>query len=181
MAWGLVDKDVLWTLDKAVYGLRESPKWWGDCRDKTLRGLAWDCGGRNYYLQQCSSDTHLWTIRELGNATQEVLGTLAVYVDDLLLQAPLGGVRDGLLKAMEVRWTLTKEVTLQVGCPLTFLGIEMELRANGDLFLHQRAFIDLILAKHGLSDCNPITSVQMESPPDLHEVPEPKKLKELQL
>ena len=85
VAWGLVDKGVLWTLDKAVYGLRESPKWWGDCRDKTLRGLAWDCGGRNYYLQQCSSDTQMWTIRELGDANGEVLGTLAVYVDGLLL------------------------------------------------------------------------------------------------
>ena len=26
--WGLVGKDELWTLDKTVYGLRMSPKWW---------------------------------------------------------------------------------------------------------------------------------------------------------
>ena len=39
--WGLVAPGVTWTLDKAVYGLRESPKWWGDERDKQLRNLKW--------------------------------------------------------------------------------------------------------------------------------------------
>ena len=37
--WGLVLPGVTWTLDKAVYGLRESPALWGDERDRTLRNL----------------------------------------------------------------------------------------------------------------------------------------------
>ena len=32
--WGLVPANVLWTCDKAIYGLRKSPKWWGEERDR---------------------------------------------------------------------------------------------------------------------------------------------------
>ena len=39
--WGIVPAGVTWTLDKAVYGLRESPKLWGDERDGQLRNVEW--------------------------------------------------------------------------------------------------------------------------------------------
>ena len=34
--WGIVDKDTYWTLEKAVYGLRESPALWSAERDNKL-------------------------------------------------------------------------------------------------------------------------------------------------
>ena len=37
--WGIVSKHVVWRLQKAVYGLRQSPKWWSDKRDADLRRL----------------------------------------------------------------------------------------------------------------------------------------------
>ena len=40
--WGLVPAGTYWTLDRAVYGLRESPKLWGDERDKQLRAAKWE-------------------------------------------------------------------------------------------------------------------------------------------
>ena len=39
--WGLVPRGTLWTLDKAVYGLRESPRLWSDERDKQLTQVRW--------------------------------------------------------------------------------------------------------------------------------------------
>ena len=35
--WGIVGKDVVWRLQKAVYGLRQSPRWWSDERDMRLK------------------------------------------------------------------------------------------------------------------------------------------------
>ena len=37
--WGIVQPCVLWKLRRAVYGLRQSPKWWSDERDNRLRNL----------------------------------------------------------------------------------------------------------------------------------------------
>ena len=58
-----------------------------------------------------------------------------MYVGDFLLQTSLGPIRDGLLKALSSVWTLAKEETLTVDHPITFLGIELELRGSGDIFL----------------------------------------------
>ena len=64
--WGLVPPGTLWTLDAAVYGLRESPKWWGDERDKQLRNVKWTDTKmkRPYFLERCSADSQLWFIRD---------------------------------------------------------------------------------------------------------------------
>ena len=51
VAWGIVDKDVAWKLRKAVYGLRQSPKWWSDERDRRLRELRVTVGSGSFYLQ----------------------------------------------------------------------------------------------------------------------------------
>ena len=39
--WGIVEPGILWTLDKAVYGLRESPALWAKERDERLEELRW--------------------------------------------------------------------------------------------------------------------------------------------
>ena len=48
--WGLVEPGELWTLDKAVYGLRESPRLWSAERDSKLRALRWE---RRRHLLPC--------------------------------------------------------------------------------------------------------------------------------
>ncbi len=64
--WGLVKPDVLWTLEKAVYGLRQSPKWWSDERDARLRELTWKDpkSNRSYYLEQSEADSQLWFLKD---------------------------------------------------------------------------------------------------------------------
>ena len=61
--WDIVKPGTLWTLQKAVYGLRQSPKWWGDHRGETLGNLQWEHNGSRYHLQQNPTDTQLWTVR----------------------------------------------------------------------------------------------------------------------
>ena len=149
--WGLVPAGTCWTLEKAVYGLRESPALWSKTRDTELADMTWMVGKRTFRLQRCSSDSQVWILREDHPDRPELLGLLVVYVDDFLLQIQPGEMRDKFLKTLADIWTLSKNETLTVEHPLTFLGIEIELRANGDAFIHQQTFTESILAKHNMS------------------------------
>ena len=60
--WGLVAPDVLWTGDKAIYGLRKSPKWWGEERDRQSAKLKWSADGKDYHLVQSTADSQLWML-----------------------------------------------------------------------------------------------------------------------
>jgi hypothetical protein len=62
--WGIVPAGVTWTLDKAVYGLRESPFLWSQERDKQLTLVRWTVGGKTYRLRQGDSDSQLWFLQE---------------------------------------------------------------------------------------------------------------------
>ena len=50
--------------DEALYGLRESPKLWGDFRDAKLRQARWVAEGIEYCLQQTTSDDQLWRVTQ---------------------------------------------------------------------------------------------------------------------
>ena len=163
--WGLVPPGVTWTLDKAVYGLRESPALWGEERDRVLRNLSWSVKGESYNLEQCSGDSQIWYVRKEGESTTSghtVRGRLVVYVDDFLLHMSLGDVRDGLLAAIkDVGWKLAKEAILDINNPITFLGIDIIEFPSGDLKLYQERFTDTLLSKHHMEECTPIRSVTM--------------------
>ena len=80
-------------MDKAVYGLRVSPKWWADERDSKLATLRWESECTTKYLEQSSADSQIWLIREKAADGKEVagqakmlLGIFVVYLDDVLLQ-----------------------------------------------------------------------------------------------
>ena len=109
---------VTWTLDKAVYGLRESPALWGEERDRTLRSLKWSVKDTHYYFEQCTGDSQVWYIRQEGESTRTghmVRGVLVVYVDDSLLQMDLGDVRNGLLAArLETGWELSSNTSHRI-------------------------------------------------------------------
>ena len=147
VGWGLVPKGILWSLEKAVYGLRESPRLWSDERDKQLTQVRWKVGSKEYYLNRCTADSQLWRIEEVAptDRQQKMHGVMVVYVDDFLFKAADGPIRSGLLAALKEIWKLDKEVTLSLTQGLTFLGIDMVLRKNGDIFLHQEGFVDSIL------------------------------------
>ena len=130
--WGLVKKGVFWTLDKAVYGLRESPFLWGQERDRQLAKLRWSVSGKKIRLYRSSSDSQVWMIKRDDEKNNEILGIMIVYVDDFLLQAPTGPIRDTFLKSLSVLWTLAKEEVLSHQHSIVFLGIEIEEQSTGD-------------------------------------------------
>ena len=75
----------MWRLQKAVYGLRQSRRWWSDKRDRDLRNLKATVAGKDYHLRQNEADSQVWTICD---GSQQVLGVICVYVDDFLIVGP---------------------------------------------------------------------------------------------
>ena len=95
------------------------------------------------------------------------------------MQTELGPVRDAFLGAVGKVWTLDKEKILELECSITFLGIEIYMRKNGDIVLHQRQFIQGLLEKYGMSRTKGNSSVQIDKLPQ-ETIPTPAELKALQ-
>ena len=139
-------------------------------------------GSKQYYLHRCTADSQLWRIEEVSptDRQQKLHGILVVYVDDFLFQAAGGPIRSGLLAALKEIWKLGKEVTLSLTQALTFLGIDMVMRKNSDMFLRQERFVDSILEKYSLQGCKGNKCVQIDKLPIEDDVPILSKLRQLQ-
>ena len=120
----------------------------------------------------------MWILSEKGS--KKLLGTMIVFVHDFLLQTELGPMRDAFLGAIGEVWTLDKEKILELECSsITFLGIEIYMRKNRDIVLHQRQFIQGLLEKYGMSRKKGNSSVQIDKLPQ-EDIPTPAELKALQ-
>ena len=72
-------------VDKALYGLQESPHSWSLDRDQKMRCISWKGEDGNLRrLVQCMSDVSIWKIVDETGSLQ---GTIGVYVDDMLVMA----------------------------------------------------------------------------------------------
>ena len=69
------------------------------------------------------------------------------------------------MKQFREEWKMSDEVVLTETTPLTFLGLELR-RDPAGVHLGQWKFIDNLLEKYGMTDANPLTSVQMDAPGD---------------
>ena len=78
---GLCEEHELWEFTHAVYGLRESPKWWGEFRDTTLANLVVELEGRKVTLVRCRVESSWWKLVE----ESAVIGVIVIYVDDILI------------------------------------------------------------------------------------------------
>ena len=76
---------------------------------------------------------------------------IAIYVDNLSLFGPKGPVIDKLKELLKSEFKVT-----DLGDLHWSLGIRIEYRDH-DIALSQSAYIDTILKRFGLYDCNPIT------------------------
>ena len=126
---GIVTEGSLYLIEKALYGLAESPQDWGAERDSKFRAMKWNRPQKyEFGLEQAKSDHSIWRIRKVVNGSFEgpVRGLLGVYVDDLLSTAELELLK-GLLQTITKLWRcsdpqlLTEEV---VFCGLQIQAIE---------------------------------------------------------
>ncbi|CAE7509890.1 RE1 [Symbiodinium sp. CCMP2592] len=153
-ALNLISDGEIWEINRALYGLRESPRWWTDYRNAALTGLTFQLRNAEtgnlepYRLEQGSTEGNVFKIR---GPNGELEGLLVCYVDDFLILSS-DPVAKALYEAMctQLSWELDplQEATRQN--PLKFLGVGISPLENEPGFaLDQRSYIDELLAKNG--------------------------------
>ena len=122
---------------KAIYGLRQSPKRWGDHRDRRMRQMRTVSG---YVMRQSDSEPNLWKIlwiredEDLGledELTSSLYGLIIVYVDDLLILSVIAIVEE-ILAEIKREWETSQPEWLGHGS-IRFLGMEISRFEEGFL------------------------------------------------
>ena len=123
--------------EKAIYGLRQSPKRWGDHRDRRLLTMRTVSG---YVMRPSEAEPNLWRIIWMDvNSTdeegQELLGPLKgfilIYVDDMLILS-LRDVAEEVIRELQREWETSKPEWLG-RTSVRFLGMEITLHEAGYL------------------------------------------------
>ena len=126
---GLCHHLELWEFTHAVYGLRESPRCWGEFRDTRLAQLNIIVDGKRIKLLQCRVEGSWWKLVE-GTT---LIGVVVVYVDDLLI-CSTPSIIQAVSDAVKTLWD-TSALSWASDGGIRFLGIEIV--KVGDTFYPQ--------------------------------------------
>ena len=145
---------------RSVYGLRRSPRLWGDCRDDGLYKMEVKIeeNGRSLVLNLSprGSEPNLWRIEanedDDESAPRPLKGLLMTYVDDIFVTGSPTVVKSVMTKIREL-WTTSEpdEVSIK---PIRFLGVEVskifDHEKGRDVWcVSQQAYIKDLLAQDG--------------------------------
>ena len=159
--YGLVPAGTIWVAEKAVYGLRVSPKAWADKRDDDMSNLRVHVGTDTYRLEQSDADPSVWNVR--CEATGTLHGYVLTYVDDFMLIGTDATV-EGVRCALRSLWTTSDQPTISRTSPgkVKYLSIGVEYRSDGSITLPQQAYTQELLEKWGMKDCNGNRAINLE-------------------
>ena len=139
---GFAQQGEYYKAEKAIYGLRQSPKRWGDFRDQRMHDMVSPSG---YYFRQSVTEPNMWRIlrRTTGNEEQdEILGELhgliLVYVDDMLILALLE-VMEEVIGTIQKEWATSAPEYLRRG-KVKYLGMELYETDDG-FFASQEDYV----------------------------------------
>ena len=79
---GLVPPGTIWRARKHIYGLRRSPKAWGNLRDSTIDKKVLETDAGKIEVKLVPDEEGLFIL--LNIADQRIIGVVATYVDDIL-------------------------------------------------------------------------------------------------
>ena len=162
---GYVSSTSYWKALMAMYGLRQSPKTWGDHRDECFHEMTWKIGKEEFYFESMTSEPNLWKIMQKEKVSQDVQkGLMLVYVDDLLVLSKEEVVR-GAIQTISSRWDVSEPEWLNEIKPTKFLGVEIWEFPEG-IFLNQEKYLMDVLRRNGqeegLLSGIPITKDQLQ-------------------
>ena len=148
---GICQPSEVWQAHRAVYGLREAPKWWADHRDQILRGSSWTGEGETMHLEQLEGSVWL-----LKNSEGERKGVVVVYVDDCLVLSSQEHAQGfhGFLN--EVWETSPLECCQHPGEMVQFLGMTICKTEKG-FSLGQQPYLQDLLSKYNVEISSPQT------------------------
>lgn len=122
-------------LKKSLYGLKQSPRCWNRKFTYFLK---------EYGLKASDADSCIF-YKETNNS----MLYLAIYVDDGLVASHDEKELSSLLKY------LSDCFEVKIGDFDLFLGLQIRKYDNGSLFIHQSSYVNKMLVKFGLDQCNP--------------------------
>ena len=140
---GLCEEHELWKFTHAVYGLRKSPKWWGEFRDTTLANLVVELEGRKVTLVRCRVESSWWKLVE----ESAVIGVIVIYVDDILI-CSTNAVIAAVARSIKELWSTSPLVMASEGA-IKFLGLEIE-KIEGGFAVSQADYIAELLRIHNV-------------------------------
>ena len=172
---GICQKDEVWEVSTALYGLETSPADWSLYRDSIISKLKWEQDGRECRLQR-TTEQNLWKLcsRPLGKteADETEDGFVIVYVDDILATAPHDRL-EGLFARIREEWTTSDPEWVSTKGWVKFLGYELKwkVREDGlrDLMVAQPSYVRELLNRHQVSTVRtmPPGRIELEDEEDL--------------
>ena len=128
-----------WVVEKAMYGLTESPKDWGDYRNMRMSAMKWSSQGFQRWLRK-SPEPHLWEVCQQDVVTEEsqpsVICHVAVYVDDLMVTGKRDDARD-VMDQLAKTFQMTSPEEVSETQEVTFCGYQIQKTRTG-FALHQQ-------------------------------------------
>ena len=134
------EENEVWVAERAIYGLRQSPRSWSLHRDETLRGIQLP----GYTLRQTAAEANLWAVEGEG---QRLCGLILVYVDDMMITGETG-VAEMIIAEIQKIWQTSEPEGIDEGRPTKFLGMEIEkvgenIKASQTSFIKDRLNVNL--------------------------------------
>ena len=161
--FGLVPEGQLWRANRAIYGLRISPKAWQDQRDTDLAVMRLQYQGVEMMLVQSAADPAVWSVIPTTCPSAQPLGYVLAYVDDLLMTGSTELVH-ALKGALGRLWRTSAQEQIGPSTPGTirYLSLNIGCLQNGDIVLEQADYIREMLERWGLEAANPVGAIALE-------------------
>ncbi|CAE7642041.1 RE2 [Symbiodinium sp. CCMP2456] len=141
---GLCGEKELWEFTHAVYGLRESPRWWGEFRDSQMAQLNIVVGSKRIQLLQCRVEGSWWRLVD----DRALVGLVVIYVDDLLICSTPTIIK-AVSDAVKSLWE-TSSLSWASEGGIRFLGIEIS-KVEGGFALNQEPYIKELTRIHSIA------------------------------
>ena len=156
-----------WVVEKAMYGLTESPKDWGDYRNMRMSSMKWSSQGFQRWLRR-SPEPHLWEVCQQDVVTEEsqpsVICHVAVYVDDLMVTGKREDARD-VMDQLAKTFQMTSPEEVSETQEVTFCGYQIQKTKTG-FALHQQKYVQEVLQKHGVQCSESVPCLKISDGPE---------------
>ena len=159
---GYARESEAWIAEKAMYGLRQSPRSWSIYRDQVMSELKIP----GVVITQAVAEPNLWMLR---TPEDEVLrGIILVYVDDMLISGQ-GDLPDLVLQQIQRVWQTSPPEEVVEGVKSKFLG--MEIAKKGEiLYALQTAYVEDRLETNLGGEWKEARDSSMPCPKEIEEV-----------
>ena len=156
-----------WVVEKAMYGLTESPKDWGDYRNLRMSSMKWSSQGFQRWLRR-SPEPHLWEVCQQDVVTEEsqpsVICHVAVYVDDLMVTGKREDARE-VMDQLAKTFQMTSPEEVSETQEVTFCGYQIQKTKTG-FALHQQKYVQEVLQKHGVQCSESVPCLKISDGPE---------------